>query len=259
MDAFNTDEVQRPLRPRCIPLKVTPQAARPGLFNFLHNLANDYTVSHKWIMPISYPTDCYKSTSPPTDEERREREEDLRPSSSSGAVCGKDIISTACDLLFFFSAMTLKKLLVADTPLLEDKALSNSFDPSGESPSSPMVRAQPNTTSVPSATSTSVPSPLAATALTPDMTPDHTSSLGHLSPSPFIYIEGAEWEEPANLPPIILKMIIFGLASNSTGHVVNYNIHMDLHTAFVGLECRAFPATLNEQVKMWFTSLAPVQ
>ncbi|KAL5987065.1 hypothetical protein ACLOJK_041061 [Asimina triloba] len=55
----------------------------------------------------------------------------------------------------------------------------------------------------------------------------------------------------------ILGMPVFDPASDLTGHVVNYNIHMDLCTTSEGLKCRAFPATLDEQGKMWFASLAP--
>ncbi|KAL6003905.1 hypothetical protein ACLOJK_004451 [Asimina triloba] len=55
----------------------------------------------------------------------------------------------------------------------------------------------------------------------------------------------------------ILEIAIFGPASDSMGHVVNYNIHMDLRTTSEGLKCRAFSATLDEEGKMWFSSLAP--
>ncbi|KAL5985508.1 hypothetical protein ACLOJK_027493 [Asimina triloba] len=142
----------------------------------------------------------------------------------TSAVCGKDIISTASDLVFFFStiahkkvghptpfekieagsptqrqweerslphnAVAIKPLPVVDEPPPKDRTLSNSSDQLGESPNNlvtraklhallqmmkffqqQMVRAQPNTTPVPSATSTGVPSPLASTALTLDMAP----------------------------------------------------------------------------------------
>ncbi|KAL6013700.1 hypothetical protein ACLOJK_004198 [Asimina triloba] len=96
--------------------------------------------------------------------------------SSSGTVCGKDIISTARDLIFFFSMMAPKKvrhptpsreaeaghlpqpqheerspthnavdarpLHAAGAPLPEDRVLSNSPDPSGESLNSPVTRAK---------------------------------------------------------------------------------------------------------------------
>ncbi|KAL5981071.1 hypothetical protein ACLOJK_028991 [Asimina triloba] len=47
-----------------------------------------------------------------------------------------------------------------------------------------MVHAQPDTTSIPSAASTGVPSPLAATALTPDMAPiaHHPQATSHPHP-----------------------------------------------------------------------------
>ncbi|KAL6008736.1 hypothetical protein ACLOJK_021962 [Asimina triloba] len=154
--------------------------------------------------------DYYKRTSSPT-EAAGGREEDLRLSSSSDTVCGKDIISTAGDLIFFFSMMTLKKvryptpskevearhlpqpqreerspphnavdarpLHATGAPPPEDRVMSNSPDSSGESLNSPvtrakfhtlmqmikslqqwMVHARPDTISVPSAASASVPS-----------------------------------------------------------------------------------------------------
>ncbi|KAL5977703.1 hypothetical protein ACLOJK_039231 [Asimina triloba] len=54
----------------------------------------------------------------------------------------------------------------------------------------------------------------------------------------------------------VLGMPVFGPTLDPTRHVVNYSMHMDLCTASKGLKCRAFPATLNEQEKMWFASLA---
>ncbi|KAL6002480.1 hypothetical protein ACLOJK_034413 [Asimina triloba] len=44
----------------------------------------------------------------------------------------------------------------------------------------------------------------------------------------------------------IPEMAIFGSTSDPTGHVVNYNIHMDLRTTSEGLKCKAFSATLEE-------------
>ncbi|KAL5986223.1 hypothetical protein ACLOJK_014556 [Asimina triloba] len=51
------------------------------------------------------------------------------------------------------------------------------------------------------------------------------------------------------------RMPIFGPTSDLTGHVVNYNIYMDLRTTSEGLNYKAFLATLGEQRKMWFASL----
>ncbi|KAL5980144.1 hypothetical protein ACLOJK_036611, partial [Asimina triloba] len=53
------------------------------------------------------------------------------------------------------------------------------------------------------------------------------------------------------------RRLVFSPTSDSTGHVVNYNIHMELHTTSKGQKCRAFLATLDEQGKILFTSLAP--
>ncbi|KAL6007990.1 hypothetical protein ACLOJK_033495 [Asimina triloba] len=144
------------------------------------------------------------------------------------------------------NAVVARPLYVVDAPPPEDRVLSNSSDPSGESPKSPvtragfhallemikslqqqMVHAQPDIASVPSTASAGIPSPLAAT----------------VQPIP----DGFQ----------IPKLVIFGPASNPVGQMVNYNIHMDLHTSSKGLKCRAFPATLDEQGKMWFTFLAP--
>ncbi|KAL5995280.1 hypothetical protein ACLOJK_025338 [Asimina triloba] len=55
----------------------------------------------------------------------------------------------------------------------------------------------------------------------------------------------------------IPNMPIFGPESNPTGHVINYNIHIDLRMTFEGLECHTFLVTFDEQGKMWFTSLTP--
>ncbi|KAL5980519.1 hypothetical protein ACLOJK_028427 [Asimina triloba] len=128
----------------------------------------------------------------------------FRPSSSS-IVYGKDIVSTAGDLVFFFSTMAPKKpqceerspphnavdvklLHDAGAQPLKDWVLSNLPDSSGESLNSPvtrvkfhalmemikslqqqMVHSQPDIASVPSAASAGVPSPMTATALTLDM------------------------------------------------------------------------------------------
>ncbi|KAL6002772.1 hypothetical protein ACLOJK_022992 [Asimina triloba] len=54
----------------------------------------------------------------------------------------------------------------------------------------------------------------------------------------------------------ILGMPVFGPTLDPTGHVINYNIHMDLRTASEGVMCKVFSATLDEQGKMWFASLA---
>ncbi|KAL6010362.1 hypothetical protein ACLOJK_000793 [Asimina triloba] len=70
---------------------------------------------------------------------------------------------------------------------------------------------------------------------------------------------------PATISPVQLvpnkfdipEMPVFEPNSNSTSHVVNYNIHMDLRITFEGLKCQAFPANFNEQGKTWFASLAP--
>ncbi|KAL5975962.1 hypothetical protein ACLOJK_020291 [Asimina triloba] len=47
-----------------------------------------------------------------------------------------------------------------------------------------------------------------------------------------------------------LKMPMFGSDFNLTGHVINYNIHMDLQTTSEDLKYRSFPATLDEHGKM---------
>ncbi|KAL6003266.1 hypothetical protein ACLOJK_023489 [Asimina triloba] len=44
----------------------------------------------------------------------------------------------------------------------------------------------------------------------------------------------------------IPEMVIFGPTSDSTGHVVDYNIRMDIRIASEGLKCKSFPTTLDE-------------
>ncbi|KAL6001498.1 hypothetical protein ACLOJK_007236, partial [Asimina triloba] len=212
--------------------------------------------------------------------------------SSSGTVYGKDIVSTASDLIFFFSMMTPKKvrhptpsgeveaghppqpqheergpphnavatrpLHAADAPPLEDWVLSNSPNPSRESlnsrvtqakffslleimksPQQQMVHVQPSTTSVPPAASADVPSLLAATALTPDMAPNTYHLQATSQPHPSSALRTSDGNSllafHLQMQPIpngfqISEMVIFGPASDPTGHVVNYNIHMDLHS-----------------------------
>ncbi|KAL6005377.1 hypothetical protein ACLOJK_005944 [Asimina triloba] len=98
-----------------------------------------------------------------------------------------------------------------------------------------------------SISSVSVPLPLAATALTSDMTliAQHLQATPQLHPSSTLRALD------------ILEMAIFDPASNPTRHVVNYNIHMDLFTVSEGLKCKAFSVTLDEQGKILFASLAP--
>ncbi|KAL6004503.1 hypothetical protein ACLOJK_005056 [Asimina triloba] len=153
--------------------------------------------------------------------------------SSSDAVDGKDIVSTVGNLVFFFLTMTPKKveyltpfgeaeaghpphpqrderspphnavlarpLHAANAPPPEDWVLSNSSDPSGESLNSSVTRAKFHAS-------------------------DRNNPLAfhlqmQLIPNGFR----------------ILKMVIFEPASDPTGHVVNYNIHMDLYTTSEGL------------------------
>ncbi|KAL6004193.1 hypothetical protein ACLOJK_004740 [Asimina triloba] len=225
----------------------------------------------------------------------------FRPSTSR-VVCGKDIISTAGDLIFFFSTMAPKKsqseerspphnavdarpLHAASAPPPEDRVLSNSPDPSRESLNGQvtraefhalmkmikflqqqMVHARPDTTSIPSAASTGVPSPMTTFAMTPDMAPiahhPQATSQPYSSPTlraPDLNSSLALHLKVQPIPDVFLipEMAIFGPTSDPTRYVVNYNIHMDLHTTSKGLKCRAFPATMDEQGKMWFASLAP--
>ncbi|KAL5989122.1 hypothetical protein ACLOJK_027224 [Asimina triloba] len=230
-----------------------------------------------------------------------------KKASSSSSVCGKDIVLTASDLVFFFSTMAPKKvghptpseeveagyltqpqcekrspphnaiaarpLHVADAPPPEDwpqqlidaseiSCLTRDYEipPAIDGPCPAWYIICP-------------PSYLSWRPLTvgrlstdPGHGPECTSSPSHFSASSFVYIEGVEREQPTSLPLImqsipnefqISEMVIFGPASDTTGHVVDYNIHMDLHTTSEGLKCKAFPTTLDKQEKMWFTSLAP--
>ncbi|KAL5986979.1 hypothetical protein ACLOJK_015314, partial [Asimina triloba] len=48
-------------------------APRNNLIGQQPSLANGYIVSHEWIMPTSQATDYYKRTSPPTEEEKKDR------------------------------------------------------------------------------------------------------------------------------------------------------------------------------------------
>ncbi|KAL5980676.1 hypothetical protein ACLOJK_028585 [Asimina triloba] len=233
---------------------------------------------------------------------------DLFRPTSSGTVCGKDIVSTVGDLVYFFSMMTSKKVghlipfgevdvghppqpqceerkpqqsgdiilgtLMLGTSFPEDRVLSNSPDPSGESPNSlvtrpefhallemmksfqqQMVHARPDTTFVPSAASAGILSPMVAVALALDMAPIAHHPQATSQPHPSSASRVPDVNNPLALhlqmQPIpdefrISEMAIFGPTSNPTGHVVNYNIYMDLRTTSEGLKCRAFLATLDE-------------
>ncbi|KAL5992339.1 hypothetical protein ACLOJK_013255 [Asimina triloba] len=165
------------------------------------------------------------------------------------------------------NSVATRLLLVVGAPPLEDRAPSNSLDPSGENPNGlvtrakfhalsemmksllqQMIRVQPDATSIPSAC---VPSPLAATATSqphPSSTlkaPDENNPLA-------LYLQMQPILDRFQIP----KMTIFGPTSDPTGQVVNYNIRLDFRTASEGLKCRVFYVALDEQGKMWFASLA---
>ncbi|KAL5994654.1 hypothetical protein ACLOJK_024707 [Asimina triloba] len=172
------------------------------------------------------------------------------------------------------NAIAARPLHAADAPSPEGRVLSDSPNPSGESLNSQvefhalmemmkslqqqMVYARLDTIFIPSAVSVGIPSQLAATALTPDMASiahhlQATSQLHSLST-----LRASDLNNPLALhlqvQPIldgfqIPKMAIFGPTSDLTGHVVNYNIHMDFCITSEGLKCRAFPATLDEKGK----------
>ncbi|KAL5974843.1 hypothetical protein ACLOJK_031516 [Asimina triloba] len=274
------------------------------------SLANGYIVSHEWIMPTSHATDCYNRT-PPLIEKKGEDEKkgalfherahfprkilrllsllspnlvDLFRSSSSGVVCGKDIPQRE-ERSPPHNAVDARPLHVVGAPPREDRVLSNSPDPSGESLNSPvmwakfhtlmemikslqqqMVHVRPNTTSVPLDASAGIPSPMTAATLTSDMAPiaHHHQATSQPHPSPTLRM--TDLNNPLALhlqvQPIpdgfsIPEMAIFGPTLDPTGHVVNYNIHMNIRTTSEWLKRRAFVATLDEQRKMWFASLAP--
>ncbi|KAL5999276.1 hypothetical protein ACLOJK_040726 [Asimina triloba] len=141
------------------------------------------------------------------------------------------------------NAVATRPLSVADTPPLEDRALSNSPNPLEESLNSPimrakfhtslemmkslqqqMIRAQPDATSI---LSVGVPLPLAATVLTPDM----TSIIYHL-------------QATSQLHP------------SSTLRAPDMNSLFALHLQMQLIPDRAFLATLDKQGKMWFSSLS---
>ncbi|KAL5995602.1 hypothetical protein ACLOJK_025666 [Asimina triloba] len=111
-----------------------------------------------------------------------------------------------------------RPLPVVDAPPPKDQASLNSPNLSGESFNSSitrvefhillemmkslkqqMIHAQLDTTSIPS---TGVPSPISCHNTNLGHGPDCTSSSGHFSSSPFVYIKGARREQPASpLPP----------------------------------------------------------
>ncbi|KAL5975431.1 hypothetical protein ACLOJK_019753 [Asimina triloba] len=164
-----------------------------------------------------------------------------------------------------------RPLPVADGPSPEDRAPSNSPNPSGESPNGPMMKslqqqmihAQLDAASIPLA---DIPSPSVVTVLTLNMAlvahhlqvtsrphPSSTLRAPDVNNLLALHLQIQSIPDRFQIP----EMSIFKPASNPTGNVVSYNIHIDLRTTSEGLKCRAFPATLEEQEKMWFVPFTP--
>ncbi|KAL5986932.1 hypothetical protein ACLOJK_015267 [Asimina triloba] len=156
------------------------------------------------------------------------------------------------------NAVTARSLHVADAPLPEDRP--------GDVGEISCLAGDDEIPLVTDAALVGVPSPLAATALTPDMAPNLHHLQATSQPHPSSTLRAPDGNNllafHLQMQPIsngfrIPEMAIFRPTLDPTGHVVNYNIHMDLRTTSKGLKCRAFLATLDKQGKMWFASLTP--
>ncbi|KAL5989917.1 hypothetical protein ACLOJK_010812 [Asimina triloba] len=114
------------------------------------------------------------------------------------------------------SADTTRPIPITDAPPSEDLTSSNLSNPSGESPNNSVTQPHP----LPTPRASHVNNPLAL----------------HLQVKPI--------PNRFQMP----KVAIFEPASDSMGHAVNRDIHVDLHTAFEELICRAFLATLDKSL-----------
>ncbi|KAL6001580.1 hypothetical protein ACLOJK_007318 [Asimina triloba] len=163
------------------------------------------------------------------------------------------------------NVVAARLLHTADAPPSEDRVLSNSLDPSGESLNSPIMRAkfhallemmkslqqrlvhvQPGTSSITPANLDDVPSPLATITLTPDMAPNAHHHQATSQPHPLSALRASDGNNPLafhlqmqSIPNEfwIPEMTIFGPASDLTGH--------------------SLPDHPGRARKMWFASLAP--